>query len=480
MFEELDEMKSHLDSLRPIDPDKMAAIQQKLKIEWTYNSNAIEGNTLTLQETAFFLREGLTSKGKPLSQFLEAKDHVEAISFLEEVVHERKSLTERLIKDFHAIVMQDSKYVFIGPPENTIRKRVEPGKYKYDNNHVVKLDGTIHYYTDYLQVPGEMERLIGWYEENKGTMHPVELASRLHHKLVAIHPFTDGNGRVTRLVMNLILMQAGYEPAVIRNEDRMEYYEALDLADKGEYAPFISMVERETYRTMKMVVDVVEGREAFGKEDLKRMVKGFSEKVKKLDQDIGVVSKEVDDKIRIDNIEHIVDFFVSLANEIIHEPSSDEMRFTIASNDEAVRRVLVSKISHYCLENKKISVWWKKEDRHDKGLFEDHSEKGCGLEIELTSDRMYIPNAKLVIGVIPLTYKCTVVAFLEVPGIENDRAVLRLSDIEEKHIEVGNIWGDYDTKILEEFFVDTFKAFMKSVEQEVEKRRRSIAENENG
>lgn len=260
MFEELDELKAHLDSLRPIDPDRMMAIKEKLRIDWTYNSNAIEGNTLTLQETAFFLREGLTSKGKPLSEFLEAKNHVEAISFLEEVVREKKPLTERLIKDFHAIVMQDNKFIWVGPQDNRVKKKLEPGSYKYDNNHVVKLDGTIHFYTDHLQVPGEMEALVKWYSENVVSLHPVELAARVHHRLVAIHPFTDGNGRVARLVMNLILMQADYMPAVIKNEDRMEYYEALDMADKGEYAAFTGIVEREALRTMKLVVDVVEGR----------------------------------------------------------------------------------------------------------------------------------------------------------------------------------------------------------------------------
>lgn len=489
MFEELDELKKHLDSLRPIDPDKMAAIQEKLKIDWTYNSNAIEGNTLSLQETAFFLREGLTSKGKPLSEFLEAKDHVEAILFLEEVVHEKKPLTERLIKDFHAIIMQDNKYVWIGPPENRIKKRIEPGNYKYDNNHVVKLDGTIHYYTDYLQVPGEMEALIKWYQENNDTMHPVELAARLHHKLVAIHPFTDGNGRVSRLVMNMVLMQDGYEPAIIRNEDRMEYYQALDLADKDDYNPFIAMVEREVYRTMKMVIDVIEGREAFGKEDLKRMVKGLSEKVTKLDKDIGVVSKEVDDNVRTDNIEHILAFIETLAQDITREATTEAMQFLVygrgAAGAQGWEGVVassssVSYFTNFCLDKKIKSVWWEKNDRHDIGHFRDNTKKGCSVAISLQSNRMYIPPAKLLIGVIPLKFKCIIVAFSEVSGFEYDSNVIRRADIKEKYIEVGNVWGDYDPKILEEFFVDTFKTFIKTIEKEVERRRRIVAEKENG
>lgn len=476
MFEELDELKAHLDTLRPIDADKMMAVQEKLRIDWTYNTNAIEGNTLTLQETAFFLREGLTSKGKPLSEFLEAKNHVEAISFLEEVVKENRPLTERLIKDFHAIVMQDSKYVWIGPPDNRVKKRIEPGNYKYDNNHVVKLDGTIHFYTDHLQVPGEMEKLIKWYEENKEIMHPVELAAGLHHKFVAIHPFTDGNGRVARLVMNLVLMQAGYLPAIIKNEDRMEYYSALDAADKGDYAPFIQIVERETHRTMKMVVDVIEGREAFGKEDLKRMMKGFSEKIKKLDKDIGIISKEVDDNVRMENIENIRSLFEQIARHIISEAATDEMVFAIVPSFMS-KNVTVSHITYYCIKNKIKCAWWKKESRYDEGTFDDRTKNGCGLGINLSSNRMYVPPANLHFFIIPTKYKCIIVAQIGVSGFENDSNLMRPSKFKENYTEVGNVWGDYDKSVIENFFINTFKAFIKAIEEEVESRRRLTEEN---
>ncbi|MEK7812245.1 MAG: Fic family protein, partial [Candidatus Desantisbacteria bacterium] len=235
MFEELDMLKEKLDNHRPIDVNKMATIREKLRIDWTYNSNAIEGNTLSRSETAFFLREGLTSKGKPLSEYLEAKNHVEAIDYLDEIVKGKRPLTEGLVKEYHALIMKDTEYIWIGPTNNRVKKKIEQGKYKYDNNHVIKLDGTIHYYCDYLQVQGEMEGLIRWYNENKDKLHSVELSAIFHHKFVAIHPFTDGNGRVGRLILNTILMQKGYTPAIIKMEDRQEYYQALDSADKGDY-----------------------------------------------------------------------------------------------------------------------------------------------------------------------------------------------------------------------------------------------------
>ncbi len=273
MFEELDILKKKLDSHRPIDANKMAAIGEKLRIDWTYNSNAIEGNTLSLSETAFFLREGLTSKGKPFSEYLEARNHAEAIDYLDEIVQGGRPLTEGLIKEYHALIMKGTEYIWIGHSINRVKKKIEPGKYKYDNNHVIKLDGTIHYFCDYLQVPGEMERLIKWYHANKDKLHPVELSAVLHHKFIVIHPFTDGNGRAGRLILNTILMQTGYTPAIIKKEDRQEYYQALDEADKGDYAHFIEMVEREVTNTMTLMLNVIESKDALNEEELRRMLR---------------------------------------------------------------------------------------------------------------------------------------------------------------------------------------------------------------
>ncbi|MBI5189522.1 MAG: Fic family protein [Nitrospirae bacterium] len=477
MFEELDELKAHLDSLRPLDPDRLAAVKEKLRIDWTYNSNAIEGNTFTLQETVFVLREGLTVKGKPLSEYLEVIGHAEAIDWLEEVVREKRPLTERLIKDFHAIIMRGSTSITIGPPGNRVTKRVEPGCYKYDNNHVLKMDGTIHYYIDHLQVPGEMEALIKWYNESRETMHPIELAARLHHRLVAIHPFTDGNGRVSRIVMNMVLMQAGFFPAIIMIEDRREYLDALDAADAGDYGPFVAMVEREAYRTMKLVVDVVEGREAFGKEDLKRMVRGFAERVGKLDKDIGVISKDVDEHVRINNIEHVLGYIESIATDISREASNNDLHFIVSRERNNAH---IFYYTDYCDTHQVRSVWWKRNDRFDIGHFDDKSINGCAVVIELESNRAYIPPAEFAMGVIPAKYKCIVVAFWKVPTFSNYTNIARSSDYNERAIDIGNVWGDYDVQILEYFFVETFKTFLHDIDKEIEERRRTISEQTNG
>ncbi|MDI6736344.1 MAG: Fic family protein [bacterium] len=461
MFEELDILKKKLDNYRPIDSNKMIAIQEKLRIDWTYNSNAIEGNTLSLSETAFFLREGLTSKGKPLSEYLEAKNHAEAIDYLDEIVKGKRPLTEGLIKEYHTLIMKDTKYIWIGHSNNRVKKKIEPGKYKYDNNHVIKLDGTIHYFCDYLQVPGEMEKLIKWYNENKDKLHPVELSAVFHHKFVAIHPFTDGNGRVGRLILNTILMQEGYTPAIIKMEDHQEYYQALDEADREEHTHFIEMVEREVTNTMTLMLNVIEGKEAFSKEDLKRRLGIFEEKIEKLDRDIGIVSKEVDEEKRKYSEEQICQFLETLTKEAIEEHKSEMMEFRIEkpslSNLEFIFQNSYIKIY---LENKNIIISSEDARIINKMIIN-------GLQIKLISRRKYIPNSTLTFAIISTRF--TMIA-ISISKLEQDTDAFDKPRVIDS-IQGGALWEDWDKRDLEDFFVEVFNEFLKQIELEIEKRR---------
>jgi Fic family protein len=286
-FLEIDRIKEQLDAHRPLDAKQIAAVEEKLRLDWTYNSNAIEGNPLSLGETSFFLREGLTSKGKPLSAFLEAQNHMEAIEHLRSVIDGQRELTERVIKDLHAILFKGIEVIHIGPAGAQVTKDARAGAYKLENNHVIKRDGSIHWYVDALQTPGEMEGLLAWYHSERHNLHPVELAARFHHRLAAIHPFNDGNGRVSRLAMNLILMQSGYSPAIIRVDDREQYYAALEDADAGRHGPFISLVEREVTNTLQLMLDVVEGREAFDMDDLGRLLGNVASNIRAVESELG-------------------------------------------------------------------------------------------------------------------------------------------------------------------------------------------------
>lgn len=256
LLKKLDEKKKELKNLRPFSEEKNNLIQEKLRLEWTYNSNAIEGNSLTLKETAFFLREGLTVEGKPLKDFLEAKNHIEAIGFVENIIKEKRDITESFMKELNALLLKNIDLIKRQNEQGQIfEHRIYPGEYKKQPNYVLTLSGEIHSYIDPLKVSDEMQSLIKWYNETD--LHPAELSAEFHYRFVAIHPFDDCNGRESRLLMNLILMKNGYLPAIILVEERRKYLEALEKADSGDLSDFKNFVAEKILLTMNIVLDII-------------------------------------------------------------------------------------------------------------------------------------------------------------------------------------------------------------------------------
>ena len=213
--------------MRPLPVSAVKKLQENFSLEMTYNSNAIEGNSLTLKETFLVINEGITVKNKPLKDHLEAKDHYSAIEYLYDLVDKDKkhTISEKLIRSIHEIIVQETE-------------KEQAGKYRNANVYIA---GAKHTPPDAFEVPRLMNELIKWLGQNK-KMDVVELAALFHHKLVHIHPFFDGNGRTARLIMNLLLMQAGYPLAIIFKNDRRKYYNILAKADKKDFAPLINFI----------------------------------------------------------------------------------------------------------------------------------------------------------------------------------------------------------------------------------------------
>ncbi len=234
----IDEKLKALQALRPLPPQAVAKLREQFAIEMTYNSNAIEGNKLTLKETFLVINEGLTIKGKSLKDHLEAKDHYEALQYLyESIEHEKRhTLSEVFIRNLQQLVVKETD------PEYA-------GKYRTSN---VVITGSDHTPPDASEVPFLMRNLIMWVRENKSKLHPIELAALLHHKLVHIHPFFDGNGRTARLAMNITLLQSGYPLVGILKNDRKKYYATLDKADKKNARPFIQFIAQAVERSMNI------------------------------------------------------------------------------------------------------------------------------------------------------------------------------------------------------------------------------------
>lgn len=227
-FSKLNKLKDKLDQHRPLSPQILKNLHEDLVLKWTFNSNAIEGNTLTLQETKVVL-EGITIGGKNLREHFEAINHKEAILFVEELVQKNELLNEQDIKSIHALILKN-----IDNPN--------AGKYRDIN---VIISGAEHKPPQAVDIASKMQKFIEWYKKEHTTLHPVELAARVHVDFVGIHPFVDGNGRTSRLLMNLELIKHGFPPAIIKVENRLEYYNALDTAHTTQnYEPFLELIHK--------------------------------------------------------------------------------------------------------------------------------------------------------------------------------------------------------------------------------------------
>ncbi len=235
MFRKLDQLKAKLDGYRPLPATVVENLHDNLLVNWTFHSNAIEGNTLTLQETRVAL-EGITVGGKSLREHFEAINHREAILYVEQLVQQQEQLSEWQIRQLHGLILKNID-------------QDNAGQYRKVN---VLISGASHRPPDFLSVPEQMQALVNWQQTIAQQLHPVERAARLHAELVKIHPFTDGNGRTCRLLMNLELMKAGFPAALIRIDQRLAYYQALDKAHtSGDYQDFIQLVAQSVEQSFE-------------------------------------------------------------------------------------------------------------------------------------------------------------------------------------------------------------------------------------
>ncbi len=239
-FKEVDEKLAILNSKRPLAKETLKSLEKNNILDWTYNSNAIEGNTLTLRETKVVL-EGITVGGKSVKEHLEVINHREAILFLEELVKNDSAITEWNIKNLHALILKEI--------DND-----NAGKYRLEN---VLISGASQVPVDYVKVSEEMEKLIYRYK-NWYKYHPLVRAALLHGEFVFIHPFVDGNGRTARLLMNFEAMKKGYLPIIIKADLKAKYYDSLDKAMvEHDYTDFIKLIVEEENKILDKYLDVI-------------------------------------------------------------------------------------------------------------------------------------------------------------------------------------------------------------------------------
>ena len=217
LLKEVDVQKEQLSALRPLPEEALKKIQDALDIEYTYESNRIEGNTLTLQETVLVVNEGVTISGKSMREHLEAINHAEAISYIKDIAKQDIEISERTIKEIHALILHGIDR------ENAGRYRTVP----------VMISGSTHMPPQPYLIEKQMEDFILRFKQMEAEkVHPVLIAAYLHDELVRIHPFIDGNGRTSRLLMNLYLLRHGYVIITLKgsNDAKVNYYKALEMS----------------------------------------------------------------------------------------------------------------------------------------------------------------------------------------------------------------------------------------------------------
>ncbi len=266
-----EKLKTELDNLRPLNAEAEARIMQKFRLDWNYHSNNLEGNSLTYGETKALILFGITAQGKPLKDHFEITGHNEAINWILEIVKGETVLTESFIRQLHTLLLKESSYKEALTAEGKpTRRKIEVGKYKSQPNHVRTITGETFYFATPEETPAKMHDLIEWFRKEKENpdVNPIALATIFHHNFVKIHPFDDGNGRVARILMNFILMQFGYPPAIIKTEDKENYYAVLRLADADELEPFIEYIAQNLVRSLEIMIKGAKGESVEEPDDL--------------------------------------------------------------------------------------------------------------------------------------------------------------------------------------------------------------------
>ncbi|AMJ66805.1 Fic family protein [Hymenobacter sp. PAMC 26628] len=292
LFATLRSLKTELDALRPLSAEQEQRVLQKFRLDWNYNSNAIEGNSLTLGETRSLLLHGLTAAGKPMRDHLDIKGHNEAVLWLEDFVRDERPLTEQFIRGMHQVLLGEPYEVQAQTPDGQpTRKMIQPGQYKRQPNNVLTSTGEMFYFASPEETPGRMTDLVDWYrqETENSELHPVALAAEFHYRFVRIHPFDDGNGRMSRLLMNLILLRHGYSITVIKAADRNRYLATLAEADAGEPEPFLRFIIENVEASLRLMIRAAKGESIDEPDDLDKKLALLKKQVLSREDKINVV-----------------------------------------------------------------------------------------------------------------------------------------------------------------------------------------------
>lgn len=270
----IDDLKKQLDGLLPMPVEQQQKLDEKLRLEFHYNTNHIEGNTLTYGETKLAILFDQVSEGHSLREFEEMKASDVAYKMVQELARDNeRPLTESFIKSLNERLLVREYYKeALTPDGQETRRLISIGDYKKHPNSVRLENGEMFHYATPAETPAMMTDMVNWYreEEEKKEHHTVLLAALLHYRFVRIHPFDDGNGRVSRLLMNYVLFKNGYPLVVIKSEDKPNYLRALNRADAGDEGAFIEYIADQLIWSLELSVKAAKGEDIEEQQDWKK------------------------------------------------------------------------------------------------------------------------------------------------------------------------------------------------------------------
>lgn len=299
IIERIDFLRADLDALLPMAKEAETRLWEKFQLEWNYNSNHIEGNTLSFNETKTLFRLGdeFRAQNNSLKDVQEMRAHDVAIEMVKQWVKDK----ERLIAESEIRALNETILVkpfwadALTPDGQNTRRQIIPGEYKKHPNHVQLKSGKIFKYAEPNEVPQKMQELLLWYSTTKE--HPLIVATFLHYKFVCIHPFDDGNGRVSRLLMNYHLLRNGYPPVIIKSKDKNNYLYALQQADAGDKDAFVKYIGEQLIWSLDLQLKAAKGESIEEEGDLYKEIEVWKKHVlvgEKLKRTEAIVKEVID------------------------------------------------------------------------------------------------------------------------------------------------------------------------------------------
>ena len=289
-IENIGSLEQELKGLLPMLPEYQQRLDNKIRLEFNYNSNHIEGNTLTYGETELLLIFGKTTGNHDIREYDEMKAHDTAFELIKEWAADNERLmTEMALKNLHKILLVEPFWKEASTPDGQpTRRKIKVGDYKEQPNSVRLQTGEMFHYASSAETPILMGELIQWYrnEEEKKELHPVVLAALLHYRFVRIHPFDDGNGRISRLLMNYILLKHNLPPVIVKSADKRNYLFALNQADTGNIEAFINYIGEQLIWSLELCIKATKGEDLEEKGDVQKEIAILSKQLNSGDKQV--------------------------------------------------------------------------------------------------------------------------------------------------------------------------------------------------